>query len=241
MNVVCGWNRPEFEMFGAPWREHDRRYEYAAEWLALIRRLWTEAEEFDFEGEFFQGRGLWSEPKPLQPDVPLMNAGSSEAGQAFSAQHCDMIFVMLRQKSEDTDRAQIAHLKRMALANGRTSQCWIHVYVVCRNTEREAREVLERYVRKNGDWDTAARMVELFGSESGTLEPAVLDEFKFHFIAGHGGYPLVGTPEMIVDTLLRLSAMGVDGVLISWLDYLPECRQWIDQVQPLLEQAGLRG
>ena len=240
MNVVCGWNRPEFEMFGAPWREHDRRYEYAAEWLALIRRLWTETKEFDFEGEFFQGQGLWSEPKPLQPVVPLMNAGSSPIGQAFSAQHCDMNFVMLRQKSEDTDRAQISQLKRMALDHGRTSQCWIHVYVVCRDTEQEARAVLERYVRKNGDWDTAARMVELFGLESGTLDPAVLDEFKFHFIAGHGGYPLVGTPEQIVEGLLRLSNMGVDGVLISWLDYIAECQQWIDEVLPLMVQAELR-
>jgi len=68
----------------------------------------------------------------------------------------------------------------------------------------------------------------------------VLDEFKFHFIAGHGGYPLVGTPEQIVQGLLRLSNMGVDGVLISWLDYIAECQQWIDEVLPLMVQAELR-
>lgn len=240
LNIVCGWNRPEFEMFGAEWREHDRRYEYAAEWITLIQRLWSEGEEFDFHGEFFQGRGLWSEPKPLQTNVPLMNAGSSEVGQAFSASHCDMNFVMLRQKSEDTDRAQIARLKTMAEKLGRQSQCWIHVYVVCRATEQEARDVLERYVRKNGDWDTASRMVELFGIESGTLEASVLDEFKFHFIAGHGGYPLIGTPEMIVEDMQGLSGMGVDGLLISWLDYIPECEQWIKEILPLMQQAGLR-
>lgn len=241
LNIVCGWFRNEFEMFGAEWREHDRRYDYAAEWLALARRLWTEEGEFDWAGEFFQGKGLWSEPKPVQPGGPvIMNAGSSPVGQRFSATHCDMNFVMLRQKDEASDRAQIANLKRMAADNGRQSQCWIHVYVVCRDTEREAHDALDRYVVDYGDDVAVGNMLSMFGMESETLEPAVMEAFKYHFKAGHGGYPLVGTPGQIVEQIDRLSAMGVDGLLISWLDYLGECRQWIDQVLPLMEQAGQR-
>ena len=83
-------------------------------------------------------------------------------------------------------------------------------------------------------------MLSIFGMESQTLEPSVMDAFRFHFKAGHGGYPLVGTPESVVDDLVRLSGMGVDGVLLSWLDYLGEGRQWIDDVLPLMESAGLR-
>jgi alkanesulfonate monooxygenase SsuD/methylene tetrahydromethanopterin reductase-like flavin-dependent oxidoreductase (luciferase family) len=183
---------------------------------------------------------LWSQPKPLQHPVPIMNAGSSPIGQRFSATHCDMNFVMLRQKTEDEDRAQIAHLKRMAADLGRCSQCWIHVYVVCRETEREARDYLDYYVRQRGDWETAKNMRAVFGTQSATLEPSVLEAFQFHFIAGHGGYPLVGTPASIVDQIERLSRMGVDGLLISWVDYLGECRQWIEDVLPLMEQAGQR-
>lgn len=240
MNLVCGWNRPEFDMFGVPWHDHERRYAYASEWLALVRRLWSAEHEFDVDGEFFQGKALWSQPKPLQTPVPIMNAGSSATGQAFSAQHCDMNFVMLRQKNEASDRQQIASLKSMALEHGRSSQCWIHIYVVCRQSEREAKEYLETYVRERGDWQTAAKMVSMFGIESKTLAPEVLEEFKFHFIAGHGGYPVIGTPTQVVEQLQRLSQMGVDGVLLSWVDYLSECQQWIDEVMPLLEQAGLR-
>ena len=73
-----------------------------------------------------------------------------------------------------------------------------------------------------------------------TLEPSVMDAFRYHFKAGHGGYPLVGTPESVVNDLLRLSAMGVDGVLLSWLDYEEELQQWIEQVLPLMGSAGLR-
>ena len=240
MNLVCGWNRSEFEMFGIEMLAHEERYDYAEEWLALVRQLWTEPDAFDHHGKYFQGSGLWSQPKPIQQPVPVMNAGSSATGQAFSARHCDMNFVMLQQKDEASDRQQIQHLKAQATEAGRASQCWIHVYVACADTEQAARRYLDTYVREQGDWETASRMVAMFGMESQTLDHEVLDAFKYHFIAGHGGYPLVGTPAQIVTEIERLSALGVDGLLISWLDYLGECQQWIDQVLPIMAEAGLR-
>ena len=75
---------------------------------------------------------------------------------------------------------------------------------------------------------------------SETLAPEALDTFRFHFIAGHGGYPLVGTPERIVDEIGKLMEIGIDGILLSWVDYKTELRQWIDEVLPLMEQAGQR-
>jgi alkanesulfonate monooxygenase SsuD/methylene tetrahydromethanopterin reductase-like flavin-dependent oxidoreductase (luciferase family) len=63
---------------------------------------------------------------------------------------------------------------------------------------------------------------------------------KFQLIARWGGYPLVGTSEQIVDELQKLSRAGLDGCLLSWVNYQLELRQWIDEVLPLMEQAGLR-
>lgn len=151
-----------------------------------------------------------------------------------------MNFVMLRQKDEASDRAQIGGLKTMAVNAGRKSQCWIHGYGVCRGTQAEADAYLHRYVEDFGDDEAVGNMLSIFGMESETLEPAVMDAFRFHFKAGHGGYPLVGTPAKIVDDMVRLRAMGVDGILLSWLDYLGEAQQWVDEVLPLMEAAGLR-
>lgn len=241
LNLVCGWNKPEFDMFGVDFRDHDNRYAYAEEWLGLVRRLWREADAFDHAGRFFSGRQMWSAPKPLQGgDVVVMNAGSSPTGHRFSALNCDMNFAMLRQKSVDEDAAQIGALKTLAASAGRQSQCWIHGYVVCRPTEKEAKDYLHHYVVERGDDAAAQAMVELFGMTSRTLDPAVLEAFKFHFKAGHGGYPLVGTPEQIVAQMCHLSRMGVDGILLSWVDYLGEARQWVDEVMPLMVEAGLR-
>ena len=241
LNVVCGWFKNEFEMFQANWSEHDVRYEYAAEWLKFVRQIWTQEGEFSFEGRWFKSENVWSEPKPIQkPMPPVMNAGGSAAGQIFAATQADMNFVILKERDLEGGKAQIDHLKNMAREAGRDVKSWVHVYVVCRETEQEARDYLNHYVVEKGDYEAVNNLLEIFGMQSETLPKEVLDEFRFHFIAGHGGYPLVGTPEQIVDEIGKLSDMGVDGMLISWVDYKTECKQWIDEIMPLMEQAGQR-
>ena len=240
LNVVCGWFKNEFEMFGAEWREHDVRYEYATEWLDFARKIWTQEGEFDFEGRWFEAKNVWSEPKPVQPVLPVMNAGGSPAGQHFAATQADMNFVILKEHEVDAGKAQIERLKGMAREAGREIQSWIHVYVVCRDTDAEAEDYLDYYVRRKGDYEAVNNLLDIFGMQSETLDPKVLDEFRFHFIAGHGGYPLVGTPETIVAEIDKLIEIGIDGVLMSWVDYKTELAQWIDDVMPLMEQAGQR-
>src|SRR5215211_9129607 len=66
LNVVTGWHRPEMEMFGAPFLDHDVRYDLSVEWLAIIKRLWTEDDEFDFDGKYFKIRKGYLAPKPIQ-------------------------------------------------------------------------------------------------------------------------------------------------------------------------------
>src|SRR6195256_1157897 len=57
LNIVAGWNEGEFEMFGVTQRAHDDRYEFAEEWLAVVKRAWGTEEQFDFKGQFFDLRG----------------------------------------------------------------------------------------------------------------------------------------------------------------------------------------
>jgi alkanesulfonate monooxygenase SsuD/methylene tetrahydromethanopterin reductase-like flavin-dependent oxidoreductase (luciferase family) len=151
-----------------------------------------------------------------------------------------MNFVILRNQDFEGGKAQIDKLKSMARAAGREVQVWIHVYVVCRDTNEEAKRYLDYYVREKGDYVAVNNLLRIFGMQSKTLDPKVLDQFQFHFIAGHGGYPLIGTPSRIVEELDKLHRMGIDGCLMSWVNYKDELRQWIDEVLPLMEQDGQR-
>ena len=64
LNLVCGWNEGEFEMFGATLRDHEARYEYAQEWLDIVKLAWSPHEDFDFDGHFFKLKGVRAKPKP---------------------------------------------------------------------------------------------------------------------------------------------------------------------------------
>jgi dimethylsulfone monooxygenase len=242
LNVVCGWFATELEMFGAPKMEHDTAYDYAEEWLEIVRRLWTAEEEFDFEGRFFRIKRGFAQPKPIQRPFPaVMNAGNSPRGQRFAAQWADMMFVGVGRRTHDERKQVIGDLRRMARADfGREIGVWGNCWIVCRPTEREARDYVRYYVEERGDWAAADNLALGHGVGPGSRPPEQLRAYKAAFIAGWGGLGLVGTPEQIVDEFVRLAEAGVDGCLLSWVDYDAGLDLFGREILPLLEQAGLR-
>jgi dimethylsulfone monooxygenase len=242
LNIVCGWFEPELEMFGAPIMEHDSRYEYAQEWLDVLKMLWTREDEFDFEGRYFKITRGFHQPKPIQQPFPaIMNAGGSPVGQRWAARNADMGFVLLQSHDYDGAKRQVDHLKGLARDEfGRDIGVWASAYVVCRPTEQEARDFLNWYVVEMGDDEAVGNIARVLGLQSEVVPPEAMEAFKFHFKAGWGGYPLVGTPEQITDELATLSKVGLDGILLSWLNYQQEGPAFMREVLPLVEQAGLR-
>ena len=43
-----------------------------------------------------------------------------------------------------------------------------------------------------------------------------------------------------IQPLQPLTAMGLDGVVLSWVNYEAELAYWLSDVLPVMEQAGLR-
>jgi dimethylsulfone monooxygenase len=246
LNVVCGWFVPELEMFGAPIMEHDTRYEYATEWLEIVKRLWTEEEPFDFDGRFFHIKQGTQQPKPLQRPFPaVMNAGSSGVGRRFAAQHADMVFTGLGRDGKDL-KEDVDSYRRLAWEEfGREIQLWGHWNIICRPTEKEARDYLRYYVYEKGDWEAANNLIQINSAQAGdgrfaNRTPEELEAVKARYIAGWGGATLAGTPEQIVDEMVKLSRAGIDGVVLSWVNYQTELAQFAAEILPLMEQAGLR-
>lgn len=237
LNIVCGWFTPEMEMFGVKQMDHDTRYRYAGEWLQVIKRLWTE-QHFNHEGEFFRIKDGYLLPKPVQKPYPvLINAGFSPAGREFSAREVDFNFISI--DTLENGRAVVTDVKRLAHKYGREIGMMSYGLVVCRDTEKEAQQ-LYRYIIEKGDWEATHTILRLLGIESGSFSEQHLTEFAEHFIAGWGGYPMVGTPEQVTEELLKLSQIGIEGMILCWLDYNEEITYFGEKVLPLLQQAGLR-
>src|ERR1700761_8335571 len=122
LNIVCGWNDGEFEMFGVEQREHEQRYAYAQEWTEVLKAAWAEPDDFDYNGVFFKLKGVRAFPKPHGGSRPLiMNAGSSGAGQAFAMRNCDAFFTAtdMSRKSVEATARRVTEVKEAARAIGR--------------------------------------------------------------------------------------------------------------------------
>jgi dimethylsulfone monooxygenase len=242
LNVVCGWFAPELEMFGAPIMQHEVRYDYAAEWLEIVKMLWTRDDEFDFEGKYFKINKGFSMPKPLQrPMPPIMNAGGSGTGQRFAAKYADLAFILVQKHDPEGTKRQIDAYRDLARREfGREIQIWCSAYVVHGDTQREAEDYLKYYVVDKGDDVAVTNLTNVMMANAQTLPSELMEEFKFHFKAGWAGYPLVGTADWITADLESLSKIGLDGVVLSWVDYRYGLDTWRRDIMPRLEQAGLR-
>jgi alkanesulfonate monooxygenase SsuD/methylene tetrahydromethanopterin reductase-like flavin-dependent oxidoreductase (luciferase family) len=240
LNIVCGWNADEFEMFGMAQREHDDRYAYGGEWIDTIYRLWSEPGSFDVNGTYLQLKDVEAEPKPYGGTRPIvMNAGSSAAGRAFSLRHADMLFRNWR--SYEANGAENAETKAAAAANGREIGIYTSGFVVCRKTRQEALDY-ERYVEENADWEGIDHLMEMIMVDNHAflnLPPELLAIARKRFAHG-GGCRMVGDPDDIVDEMRKLSEAGFDGFGFSFVNYIQEFPFFRDEVLPRLERAGLR-
>ncbi|VTU22839.1 Pyrimidine monooxygenase RutA [Variovorax sp. PBS-H4] len=242
LNVVAGWNKPELDMFGASMREHEGRYEQAAEWIEVLDKLWTHGEAFDFEGKFYRLSRAISMPRPLQaPRPPIMNAGTSEVGRHFAAKYADLAFVILTSEDPDQIRAQVRAYKELAAKEyGRDIQIWSYGFVIQRDTFAEAQRFFDYYVHEKGDEEAVEGWMKLQGMHAHILPAGQLEVLRSRFKAGGGGVPLMGTPDQITQKLSMLSACGVDGMLLSWLNYEDGIQRLAAEVLPRLVHAGLR-
>ena len=244
LNIVTGWVQPEIEMFGQPMLSHEDRYACAEEWLAIIKRLWTEDASFDHDGRFFNIKKGYLAPKPIQHPYPaIMNAGASELGRHYAVKHCDLVFTVIRTGGlEECTRHVQAYHTLAREQYDRDIKVWTLVNIVQGETEKEARDFYNYYVHQQGDWEAAKNMVEIFALETNkrNVTPERIKPLQEAFIQGWGGLPIVGTKEQVVDALATLSKAGLDGVLVAFPRYEEGMRQFRDVTYPLLKQAGLR-
>jgi len=239
LNLVCGWNSDEFEMFGIEQLEHDTRYAYGEEWLDAIRRLWSCDEAFLFDGEFIRLPNAVSKPGPFGQRHPLvMNAGSSAVGRSFGARNCDILFT--RFVDVASAREEIASIRAAAAEAGREIAVYTATYLVVRESRSEAEDYHHHYAVEMEDTAAVDHLTEMHGLHTRSLSPEEYKSYRVRYAAGHGCYPVVGTPDDAVEILASISAAGLDGTTISFVNYLHEFPYFAAEVMPRLVERGLR-
>lgn len=237
LNVVAGWNEKEIGMFGAPQLPHDERYDVADEWVSLAKALWTRDGEFDWDGKYFRSPGAYSEPKPVQPGGPvLMSAGNSPRGMRFAAQHADLNFVAAG--DVETAGSTAATVKKYAQDEfDRDIAVFSQVYVICRDDEDEAHRIYDEIAHEKGDLEGVRNLLDILVPNSASADWEALAP---RLIAGYGSIPLVGTPEQVAAGFLSFAEAGLDGLTVSWPNYLEGIEQFEKEILPRLVDANVR-
>jgi alkanesulfonate monooxygenase SsuD/methylene tetrahydromethanopterin reductase-like flavin-dependent oxidoreductase (luciferase family) len=239
LNIVCGWNQDEFDMFGHRQSEHDTRYEHGFEWFEILTRIFTSDVPFDHSGKFYQLKQVIGAPPPVQrPRPATLSAAFSPAGRRFAAATSDFLFTSV--KSFESAKPHIAEIRRFAAEAKREVGVLTTTHVVCRETDAEAADYYRFYAEEQADTDAVTFHQGKKEAHYSAVEPDAFKIERRRYAGGTGSYPLIGRPERIVDGIMALQELGLAGATISFVNFNEELPFFIDRVLPLLRQAGLR-
>ncbi len=223
-------------------RDHETRYEYAQEWLDVIKLAWAPQEDFDFAGRFINVKGGRAKPKPYGGSRPLiMNAGASPTGQAFAIRNCDALFSNISNGiSFEETASHVKNVRALARDGGREIDIYTVGVVTCRPTVREAEDYWRHAIQDHADWPAVDNILAMRNVTPQTHGADEFQRLRNHQSNGMGGLPMVGDPDGVARQMAELAAAGLTGIGISFVNYLDELPYFCAEILPRLARLGLR-
>jgi FMN-dependent oxidoreductase (nitrilotriacetate monooxygenase family) len=261
---------------------HDDRYDLADEYMQVVYALWEGSWDDDavrcdraagvyadparvhqvhHKGRQYRMDAIHlCEPSPQRTPV-LYQAGASDRGRVFAAQHAECVFV------NASSKANVARLVAdlRARAAPRSLQVFAGATVIVGRTEREAQAKLAEYRRHASVEGALAHAAASLGIDfarfdmdepvDGSASQAIQSNVEAmaraigpgwtkrnlidRFVLGSRQRPIVGNPAQVADALIAwVEEADVDGFNLA-RTVAPECLDdFIDLVVPVLQERG---
>jgi dimethylsulfone monooxygenase len=238
VNVVSGWFKGEFTALGEPWLEHDERYRRSEEFIRALRGIWTE-DHYNLRGDFYRITDFTLKPKPVQkPHPEIFQGGNSKAARAMAARVSDWYF--MNGNSIEGVRAQVDEIRSAAAQLGRTVRFGLNAFIIARDSEAEAREVLREIIAKadveavNGFGEAVKQAGKAAPEREGMWAQSTFDDLVQYNDGFKSG--LVGTPLQIAERIVAYKNAGVNLILGGFLHYLEDVEQFGEKVLPVVRE-----
>ncbi len=230
LNLVSAWWKEEMEMYTGAWLDHAERYQRSAEFVRVLKGMWAEP-RFSYEGRFYRNRAAVLAPKPVQrPWPPIWAGGESEEGREMIASECDGY--LMHGDTPEAVAALVTDVRsRRDRLGGPPIKFGMAAYIICRDTEREAREEYNRIIDVHAD-RKSYETYQAFVSGSKLRTSVTLEDYS---VSNRGLRPaLVGTPAQIAERLAEYERLGVGLILAQCSPMHEEVRTIGERLLPLL-------
>ena len=245
VNLVAGGNPGEFAGDGI-FLSHDERYDFAAEFMTVFRRL-LDGETVDFEGEHIEVRGAQQFFPPMQKRLPVWFGGSSDKALDVAVEHAD-VYLTWGEPLERV-REKIETVRARAAAKVKSIRFGLRLHLIVRETDEEAWTVAEKLIANVSDEAIAAaqkkfaeesdsvgqkRMSELHGGRREKLEIAPNLWAGVGLVRRGAGTSLVGSAQTVAQRLREYQELGIDTVIASGYPHLEEAYKVAELLFPEL-------
>lgn len=241
VNVVSGWFKDEFTGLGEPWLEHDERYRRSEEFIRVLKELWTN-DHAEFAGDFYRIHDFDIKPKPIsgagRPHPEIFQGGNSTAARKLAGRVSDWYFS--NGKDYDGFSEQVAEVRGYAAENGHAVKFGLNGFVIARETEAEARDVLREIVAKANvaaveGFRAAVRQA---GNSTADRKGMWADSEFADLVQYNDGFRtrLIGTPEQIAERAIEYKRRGASLLLLGFLHFQEEVEYFGRHVLPIIRE-----
>lgn len=252
VHIIAGPSDTELEA-DCDFTTKDERYARSAEYVGIMRDIWTSAEPIDHVGKFYRFNKAFAPIKPI--GIPISWAGTSDAS-IEAAGACADIFAMSGDSLANIGE-MVEKLRTSAAQHDRTLEYMMTIIVILGDTEEaawaKADAALDAFFALRGptlktddkgpsnfDKPTHAGARVLATASAGDRQDKCLWMGMTHAAQGKFGNQttLVGTPEQVTDAIMDYYKIGVTRFLIR--GYHPEADivEYGEKLFPRLRNAA---
>lgn len=252
VNIVTGWQPKEYQQMGIwPGESHfSRRYDYAAEYVTVMRELW-ETGTSNFKGEFFQMDDCKLSPRP-SGRIDIVSANSSDRGMQFVGQYADYNFIGAGSGINNTANAgdNAKRLLEVTKPYGRKVGAYTLLMIIADRTDELAFEKWEHYKkgtdleaiawsRDQSSADKNAAANSTAGGMARRAQEMLDDPSKAE---PTGMLRLIGSYENVARMLDEIAVQpGIEGIMMTFDDFVIGMEQFGQYIQPLMKTRNGKG
>jgi alkanesulfonate monooxygenase len=238
VHIIAGADDREVQADGA-FNTKEERYHLAAEYVEVMRRMWSSPEPFDFDGEFYKFRGAFASVRPTGGAVPVYWGGTSQLALDLAGKIADVYATGGDTFAGAGDLSGRVHAA--AVRHGREIKVLMTMVILLAETEDAAWDRAELlYQKVAAQTEAGARGITMGKHDDADEKPAAgafqrmlaqskqgnrLDRCLWTGLnkayKGRGNNSvLVGTPQQVAESLMEYRRLGITRFLLRSPDQL---------------------